>query len=258
MEEMKVRTENKLLTGFTLIELLVVIAIIAILAALLSPSLKRARESARSVSCLNNLKQLGLLTQRYGNEYDNWLPEFHDSAYYSITLARWRGWGHVLAYQYLDMSAKDFGVLWGRKGPEAAGIFWCPSDTRQPWKQYIDLHNREGGYGYYINTLITARVPNGFSYRWLQSYNVKTPSETMLLVDGSQDILNAGYHVEPYSPPPHGPSIIGYRHPRPSGTNVLYVAGNAGGLDKDEFWSIGDGTGYGARTDFWGGYWLRR
>ncbi|NUQ01318.1 MAG: DUF1559 domain-containing protein [Armatimonadetes bacterium] len=60
--------------AFTLIELLVVIAIIAILAAILFPVFAKAREKARQSSCQSNLKQLGLATMQYVQDYDETLP----------------------------------------------------------------------------------------------------------------------------------------------------------------------------------------
>ena len=60
--------------GFTLIELLVVIARVSILAAILFPVFGRARENARRASCQSNLKQIGLATTQYTQDYDERMP----------------------------------------------------------------------------------------------------------------------------------------------------------------------------------------
>ncbi len=60
--------------GFTLIELLVVIAIIAILAAILFPVFAKAREKARQVACMSNMRQLGLAFGMYIEDYRGVVP----------------------------------------------------------------------------------------------------------------------------------------------------------------------------------------
>ncbi|MHC4443019.1 MAG: prepilin-type N-terminal cleavage/methylation domain-containing protein [Planctomycetota bacterium] len=66
--------------GFTLIEVLVVVAIIALLAAILIPSLARAREQAKIVSCAANCKQLGTMTEVYRAASKSFVPVMFNAA----------------------------------------------------------------------------------------------------------------------------------------------------------------------------------
>jgi prepilin-type processing-associated H-X9-DG protein/prepilin-type N-terminal cleavage/methylation domain-containing protein len=113
--------------AFTLVELLVVIAVIAVLAALLLPVVARAKQSARSTHCLNNLKQLQLAWLSYAHENQEHLVP-NKSRTTSDLIQRSVAPSWVLGNAKWDLSLTNLqaGLLYSHAGAE--GVYRCPSD----------------------------------------------------------------------------------------------------------------------------------
>lgn len=124
--------------GFTLIELLVVIAIIAILAAILFPVFAQAREKARQTTCLSNLKQLGLGTLQYVQDYDEQYPSGSSNGPFGA----WNPWGFDF-WQFpcsRDGSEKDTDcTIWANSVQpyiKSTGMYGCPTSEANLWNPY--------------------------------------------------------------------------------------------------------------------------
>jgi prepilin-type processing-associated H-X9-DG protein/prepilin-type N-terminal cleavage/methylation domain-containing protein len=188
---------GKMFLAFTLIELLVVIAIIAILAALLLPALAKAKDKAKAIACVNNLKQQGLCLILYKDDYRATYPLGIKSANPNIWI-----WPALLR-------------TYTTKG-SATGVFRCPSAPDQYlWTPtfgsglpasdgYLANENRllaDGvhylSYGYNVwGSVDTAPPLYGLgpyqSYGAVKDSSVVKPVQMIAIGDSNWDVANGG------------------------------------------------------------------
>jgi len=114
-------------TAFTLIELLVVIAIIAVLAALLLPALARVKDSAKSIQCLNQMRQIGLAMRLYADDNGDLFPRSQHSA----AANHQQVWERAIA-PLLGGGSSDT-TAWTNL---VSGIYHCPADLAPRYVDY--------------------------------------------------------------------------------------------------------------------------
>ena len=153
------RTARASSRGFTLIELLVVIAIIAILAAMLLPSLQRAREKAHSIACLNNLRQLGVAFALYLQDNREVMP-----APAGQGRTNWRLCWKLDLFPYVKPETSWRG--------QVTEIYMCPTFNRTR----VDRRANEDFGGYGMNVYLGYHAGTKFS-------EVRRASETILFGD---------------------------------------------------------------------------
>jgi prepilin-type N-terminal cleavage/methylation domain-containing protein/prepilin-type processing-associated H-X9-DG protein len=166
--KMKRTTRGNL--AFTLVELLVVIGIIAILMSMLMPAMSRAKQKANAITCLNDIRQLGLSSTLYAGDHDGEFPR-------RMTLFSPNVWMFALKPYYLNEK-----------------ILKCPNDRwLNEWRSYLI-----NGWNDYMQTALTPENYNLYT-NWqydhgMKESDVKLPSDTIIF--GEKRIGSFHVHMD--------------------------------------------------------------